>query len=90
MFGAYNSGRKSSELRKVKNFIQHFPVVSLMESVEEYASLKVSLRAKGIMIDEFDLIIASVAMAKKYVLVTDNLKHFQRIEELKIENWIKR
>ncbi len=90
LFGAYNSGRKAAEINKVKNFIKHFPIAPLMDSADEYASLKVSLRAKGIMIDEFDLIIASAAIARKYVLVTDNLKHFQRIEGLKIENWIKR
>lgn len=42
------------------------------------------------MIDEFDLLIAATALAGDYVLVTDNVKHFQRIEGLRIENWITR
>ncbi len=90
LFGAYNSQRKASEIKKVKDFLLRFPIITLMDSADEYASVKVDLRSKGIMIDEFDLIIASAAMAKKLILVTDNLKHFLRIEGLKVENWIQR
>jgi predicted nucleic acid-binding protein len=40
--------------------------------------------------DDFDLLIAAAAQARGLVLVTDNLKHFQRIENLAVENWVKR
>ncbi len=90
LFGAYNSGRKSSEIQKAKHFVKHFPIIPLLDSADEYASLKVALRSQGTMIDEFDLIIASAALSHKYTLVTDNLKLFQRIDKLKVENWIKR
>lgn len=33
---------------------------------------------------------AATALSGDYVLVTDNVKHFQRITGLEIENWIKR
>jgi tRNA(fMet)-specific endonuclease VapC len=36
-----------------------------------------------------DLFIVSIAISKGYTLVTNNEKHFARIENLKIENWIK-
>ena len=42
------------------------------------------------MIDEFDLLIAATALSGNYILVTDNIKHFQRITNLRLENWIKR
>lgn len=60
------------------------------DSVEEYAIIKTQLRSSGILIDEFDLLIAATALSGDYVLVTDNVKHFQRITDLKIENWTKR
>ena len=90
MFGAYNSGRSQQEILKVKEFVNRFPVVSLMDSAEEYAFRKTQLRASGIMIDEFDLLIAATALSGNYILVTDNIKHFQRITNLRLENWIKR
>ena len=90
MFGDYYSKREEQEVPKVKQFVERFPVISLSESVEEYAIIKTRLRSSGILIDEFDLMIAASALAGGYTLVTDNIKHFQRITDLKLENWIKR
>lgn len=90
MFGAYNSGHEQREIGKVKEFVNRFLVVSLLDSAEEYALRKTQLRSAGIMIDEFDLLIAATALFGDYILVTDNVKHFQRIEGLRIENWVKR
>ncbi|MDJ0590827.1 MAG: hypothetical protein QNJ72_12650 [Pleurocapsa sp. MO_226.B13] len=35
----------------------------------------------------FDLLIASVAIAKNLILVTNNTRHYQRITGLNLENW---
>lgn len=88
MFGAYYSKHETQEVPKVEEFVSRFPIVSLLHSAEEYAIRKTQLRATGIMIDEFDLLIAATAVSGGYILVTDNTKHFQRIKNLKIENWI--
>lgn len=42
------------------------------------------------MIDEFDIVIAGQAISEGLTVVTDNIKHFNRIPGLKIENWMKR
>lgn len=89
MFGAYYSKREKQEVPKVKQFVERFPIVPLVDAVEEYAIIKTRLRSSGILIDEFDLMIAASALAGSYTLVTDNIKHFQRITDLKLENWIK-
>jgi predicted nucleic acid-binding protein len=49
--------------------------------------LKASLEKSGNRLDDFDLTIASCALAHNLTLVTNNLKHFSRIEGLKIANW---
>lgn len=41
----------------------------------------------GQTIAEFDLLIASVALAENYTLVTNNTRHYERINGLKLENW---
>lgn len=89
MFGAYYSKHEEQEVSKVKSFTNRFPIISLLDFAEEYATQKTLLRSAGIMIDEFDLLIAATALSGNYILVTDNLKHFQRIQRLDLENWIK-
>ena len=90
MFGAYYSKHEEREVAKVKLFTERFPIISLIDSAEKYAIIKTRLRSQGIMIDEFDLMIAATAWAGDYILVTDNVKHFQRIKDLRMENWIER
>ena len=90
MFGAYYSKREEQEVPKVKRFIDRFPIIPLRDAAETYAMLKARLRSSGTLIDEFDLMIAATALEGDYILVTDNVKHFGRIAELTMENWIKR
>ncbi len=90
MFGAYYSKRKEQEVPKVKMFVERFPIIPLADAAEKYAAIKTQLRSAGILIDEFDLMIAATALTGDYILATDNIRHFQRIADLKIENWIKR
>lgn len=66
-----------------------FPIVPIdLPIIEIFSELKSKYDSKGIVIDDFDLLIASTALTYNYILVTNNEKHFNKIEELKIENWI--
>lgn len=90
MFGAYYSKHEAQEVPKVRQFVERFPIIPLEDAAETYAMLKARLRSSGTLIDEFDLMIAATALEGDYILVTDNVKHFGRIAELTMENWIKR
>jgi predicted nucleic acid-binding protein len=46
------------------------------------------LRKVGKLINDADILIASIVKAHDAVLVTNNEDHFSRIEGLKIENWL--
>jgi predicted nucleic acid-binding protein len=48
----------------------------------------VKLQKRGIVIDDADILIAAWCIQNDYILVTNNLKHFENIENLKIENWV--
>lgn len=48
-----------------------------------------SLRKAGKVINDADILIASVVKANHAILVTNNEDHFSRIEGLKTENWLK-
>ncbi len=43
-----------------------------------------------ILISDFDLLIGCTAVANNLIMVTENVKEFERISDIKIENWIKR
>jgi tRNA(fMet)-specific endonuclease VapC len=86
-FGAYNSQRVVENLARAEDFIQNLPVVPLTDSaLRKYGELKAELRRIGQTIAEFDLLIARVA--ENYTLVTNNTRHYERINGLKLENWI--
>lgn len=87
-YGAYKSKKTTSNLAKIKTLENSLDVVALgRESVEIFGMLKSDMEASGTPLDDFDLVLASCALAHNLILVTNNLKHFQRIEGLKIANW---
>jgi len=42
------------------------------------------------MISDFDLLIGCTAVEKDMIMVTENVREFERISNIKIENWIQR
>lgn len=89
-YGAYKSEKIASNLAKVRRIEEAFdaiPVDAII--VETFGMLKSNLESGGIPLDDFDLIIASCALAHNLTLVTNNEKHFLRVEGLKVENWVR-
>jgi tRNA(fMet)-specific endonuclease VapC len=88
-FGAYNSEKVEHNLARLTEFISEIQVITLdTDSLKEYGQLKTLLRGQGNIIDEFDLLIASICIAHAFFLVTNNQKHLARIEGSKLENWL--
>lgn len=87
-FGAYNSSKIEKNLITAETFIQSLPVILLSnETLKKFGQLKAKLRQAGTPLADFDLLIASVAITEDLILVTNNLRHYQRIVGLKLENW---
>ena len=87
-YGAYKSDKVTSNLAKVKTLENAFEVIpTAKESAEIFGTLKATLEKSGTRLDDFDLIIASCAMAHNLTLVTNNVMHFKRINGLKLTNW---
>ena len=87
-YGARKSQKVSANLAKIKTLEQSIETIPVgLESTEIFGLLKAQLEIAGNRLDDFDLIIASCAMAHNLTLVTNNTKHFQRIDGLKLANW---
>ena len=54
---------------------------------DKAAEIYANLRKKGRLIEDADILIASIAKTKKLILVTNDTD-FQRVQGLKIENWL--
>ena len=87
-YGAHKSQRTESNLAKVRAVERAFRVLPLgAESAETFGSLKAGLDAQGLPLDDFDLCLAALALTHNLVLVTNNTRHFERIDGLHLDNW---
>ena len=89
-YGVYKSQHIDANLAKIKTLEQSFDILPAeQETAEIFGKIKTRLESDGNRLDDFDLIIASIALTHNLVLVTNNEKHFKRIEGLKLKNWCK-
>jgi len=87
-YGAHKSEKVAGNLAKIKRLETEFEIIPTgRESAEIFGMLKATLEKSGTRLNDFDLIIASCAMAHNLTLVTNNVGHFKRIDGLKITNW---
>ncbi|MBS3080520.1 type II toxin-antitoxin system VapC family toxin [Candidatus Pacearchaeota archaeon] len=67
-------------------FIHNVKILNFtLESSKKAAEIFEYLKVRGEILDIADIMIASIAISNNEVLLTRNVKHFQRIPELKIE-----
>ena len=84
--GAFKGGRPK-QLQEISFVCKRFRILPITPALERYARLRVRLEGKGESIDDFDLLIAATALTEGHTLVTHNLRHFDRIEGLRTEDW---
>ena len=85
-----SSMRKHNEVA-LNEFLEYVIVLDWPEeAAPEYGRIRAQLKKKGTPVGANDLLIAAHALALDAVLVTDNIREFRRIPNLKIENWISR
>lgn len=85
-YGAAKSGR-SEHFDDVDYILQSFDLKPLLPSLRLYGENKALLEDRGQMIGEFDLLIGSCAVFNNLVMVTSNLKHFNHIPDISLEDW---
>ena len=84
-----HSSRKYLRLNSEKNrLLSIFKVLPwLPESSKNFGKIKANLEHKGEPIDDFDVAIAAIAISHQCAVLTANLKHFNRIENLEAKAW---
>jgi tRNA(fMet)-specific endonuclease VapC len=88
-YGAYKSQKVTSNLAKIRTLENFMEIIPVGEEVAEiFGREKVRLEKEGTPLDDFDLVIGCCALAHNLTLVTNNVRHFKRIEGLQVTNWI--
>lgn len=90
VFGAESSSNPKKNYELIDKFSEQVKILPIYDAVSIYAKEKVRLRKRGKMISDFDLLIGSTAIANDLIIVTENLKEFNRISGAQIENWVKK
>ncbi len=89
LYGAYNSSKIEQNLTRISTFLNYLTILEFdQKSSSIFAEDKAKLKRRGMLIADMDLMIASITKANGFTLVTNNLKHFDRIENLKLEHWL--
>lgn len=77
------------KLKWFEGFIQENELVSIRkDTVEKAAEIYVYLKKEGNLIEDADILMASTAIVEDLVLITNNIKHFKRVKDLRVDNWI--
>jgi tRNA(fMet)-specific endonuclease VapC len=87
MFGVELSKRKFFEQQKVNDFLNDFSILPISNSIRRFAKEKARLQKEGTPIEDFDLLIGVSAVENNLMLITDNIRHMSRINDILIENW---
>ncbi len=58
-------------------------------AAESYGKIRADLVKAGTPIGPLDMMIAGHAKSLGYTIVTNNIKEFERVKEIKLENWTK-
>jgi tRNA(fMet)-specific endonuclease VapC len=86
---AYGKADPRPVLQQIRDLLKDVELILFDQaSAEEFGRLRNVLKRQGIGISPIDLMIAAQAIAHDLTLVTHNLSDFQRIPELRLEDWL--
>jgi tRNA(fMet)-specific endonuclease VapC len=89
-YGAEKSNNKENNYSLVEEFLLTVEIIeSDIEIMKRFGEIKARLFKMNEIITDADLLIGSTALEKCEKLITGNIEHFKRIENLRIENWIR-
>jgi tRNA(fMet)-specific endonuclease VapC len=87
--GAEKSSRPEHNLEQVEDFASRLEVLDYgRKAALHYGDIRADLERRGMPIGVNDLHIAGHARSEALTLVTNNLREFERVAGLRLDNWI--
>lgn len=89
MHGVEKNSRPEHNLRQVEDFVSRLEALDYTpKAAAHYGDMRAKLEKQGQTIGVNDLHIAGHARSEGLVLVTNNVREFERVEGLRVENWL--
>lgn len=91
VYGSLRLGpRGRALLEHLENMLlTHLPVLPFDASAaRSYGELRAELEAHGTLIGDADMRIGAIALARGLTVITGNMRHFDKIPGLVVENWL--
>jgi tRNA(fMet)-specific endonuclease VapC len=88
-YGVEKSAFPGKNFDALRRFVTPLEILDFDQNAAfEYGKIRTYLEKQGAIIGSMDLLIAAHTKSINACLVTNNMKEFSRIPELKIENWV--
>lgn len=88
-YGAARHPKSITIRREIDNFTARLTVIPWDEAAaDHYGAIRTALEKQGTPIGAMDMMIAAHARSRKATLVSNNIKHFEKIPGLLITNWV--
>lgn len=89
LYGAEKSSKTDHNLEIVEGFAARLEVLPFgIKAATHYGQIRAELERAGTPIGPYDLMIAGHARGEGLVLVTNNTREFERVDGLRLDNWI--
>jgi tRNA(fMet)-specific endonuclease VapC len=87
-FGVAKSSQSEKNAEVLEKFLSELKAIDFdIAAAREYGRIRALLEKNGTPIGSNDILIASTAISRDFILVTNNEREFSRVDRLKIENW---
>lgn len=86
--GIAKSNNPNKRVQQLSELLQQVNILDFTQNeAKESAKIRADLEKGGTPIGSIDVLIAGCAKANNLILITRNLKEFERVAHLKLENW---
>ena len=90
VIGGLKHKKAEKQIQEFEEFIFNNNLIHISEdSVRKSTDIYADLKQRGITIGTSDILIAGMAIENELTLITNNVRHYEPIRGLKIENWKK-
>lgn len=89
LHGAAKSARPIDNRREVERLAARMDVLDFNSNAASHAGdIYANLARRGVLIGPYDILIAGHARSRGMIVVTNNIREFQRVEGLRSEDWL--
>ncbi len=87
-FGAYKSQKVSDNLETIRLLLGDFIILPFdHEDSRQAGEIRAELKRSGEPIGPYDVLIAGQARARNLILISNNVREYQRVPDLQLEDW---